>query len=246
MLCHPSAHLAHEPAWGGVRLARSGGTFREHAWHIPGLRMLGLDVPLFGRKPFKGFSVDRVSELYIVGDTRGCRSWTRVISRALTPCGRHVSSFCCFLPSPPPLSCCGAASSECLRSPSHVGAYAKRFTRRLNSVLRPTFASFGGPENRRTKRDADVIRDRPCPVGRTVAPPLAALATPNVYGSAASRALPLGRMILASRSRLAASRLASRRGLAPSSRPCASSLNRACGWRRPVSSCGPEERWNSR
>jgi hypothetical protein len=42
--------------------------------------MLGLDVPLFGRKPFEGFSVDRMSELYIVGDTRGCRSRTRVIS----------------------------------------------------------------------------------------------------------------------------------------------------------------------
>ena len=43
MLCHPFDHLAHEPTWGGVRLARSGDTFREHAWHVPGVRML--DVP---------------------------------------------------------------------------------------------------------------------------------------------------------------------------------------------------------
>ena len=57
---HSSAHLALEPAWGGVRLARSG-TFR--GWYFPGacMRMLGCRADVgssrFGRKPFRGLPV---------------------------------------------------------------------------------------------------------------------------------------------------------------------------------------------
>eukprot|EP00966_Prymnesium_polylepis_P256032 5914629-Prymnesium_polylepis.1 len=61
MLCHPSAHLAHEPTWGGVILARSGGTFREHALldearKLPGFR--------------DGGTSGASSGLYRTGDTR--------------------------------------------------------------------------------------------------------------------------------------------------------------------------------
>jgi hypothetical protein len=55
----PSAQAA-------VRLARSGGTFRQHAWHVPGVRMLDVPgstgsrlkipicVPLFGKSAHWG------------------------------------------------------------------------------------------------------------------------------------------------------------------------------------------------
>eukprot|EP00966_Prymnesium_polylepis_P276569 6389792-Prymnesium_polylepis.1 len=51
----------------------------------PGVRMLGCWMSGCGRKPFRGLSgEDRMSGLSISGDTRGFRSWTRVISRATT------------------------------------------------------------------------------------------------------------------------------------------------------------------
>ena len=41
---------------GGAEIGTSReGTFREHAWHIPGVRMLGLDVPSLAGSPSEGF-----------------------------------------------------------------------------------------------------------------------------------------------------------------------------------------------